>query len=645
MPCPPAEPAEPAERAKLRGAKGVPASWHEPSQPWPKRGAPESEKGVRYHEDKKGVRKYWRCDDGKQRWPICVCTPDGLCGQTADGKTRPGYASACATREDRKARYEAAKQANGGALPPWKGIREHKGKEEFVIHRGKECTTWKSDGIARPLCKCGKCFKACQRLNHEYAIGCVHNTGAKCKIETCPGVAVLQGYCATCAKRVDATALRKAEREPELQALMAQHGIERAPDDANDPSVKAGVPYAQLNQQADWAARVVLKTSNGKGGFQWYPGCRGTFEPGKAPGPCPGGGVQTHALYDFHCVRCFIASYPNDVRAINAKRYLKAKELAVREFLDATFPAYKWVFDRAFAIGVKERPDALTRTRDRILIVEIDEDSHIIEPCGKEREREAIFQRRNKNAEIVMIRFNPDAYTDLVTGQKVPSCFHVSKKENLVKVHPNHKAAWAHRLGTLANAIRMCIDESHPDYLKFLPPKEEGRAFFSFELFYDNINGMTEAQQEAKRQGRIDGYKRAANILKKEDWHGAEGEIARTGEEDPLAIVDDPDLKAVVAAKMEQRHASELSYAAEPAEKALMDALANSEPAASRAIAAEDFSAAMAALAALRAPIDRFFEEVTVNADEENKRAHRLDLLARFRAAVHKVADFSRIEG
>ena len=141
------------------------------------------------------------------------------------------------------------------------------------------------------------------------------------------------------------------------------------------------------------------------------------------------------------------------------------------------------------------------------------------------------------------------------------------------------------------------------------------------------------------------GYKRAANILKKEDWHGAEGEIARTGEEDPLAIVDDPDLRAVIEAKMAERHAKELSYTPEPAEKALMDALANSEPAASRAIAAEDFGAAMAALADLRAPIDRFFEEVTVNADEENKRAHRLDLLAAFRAAVHKVADFSRIEG
>ncbi len=141
------------------------------------------------------------------------------------------------------------------------------------------------------------------------------------------------------------------------------------------------------------------------------------------------------------------------------------------------------------------------------------------------------------------------------------------------------------------------------------------------------------------------GYKRAANILKKEDWHGAEGEIARTGEEDPLALVDDPDMKAVIDAKMSERHAKELSYTPEPAEKALMDALDTSEPAASRAIEAEDFGAAMAALAGLRGPIDRFFEEVTVNADEENKRAHRLDLLARFRAAVHKVADFSRIEG
>ena len=168
------------------------------------------------------------------------------------------------------------------------------------------------------------------------------------------------------------------------------------------------------------------------------------------------------------------------------------------------------------------------------------------------------------------------------------------------------------------------------------------------------------------------GYKRAANILKKEDWpkpsavtpaqaggplpsdataedkrdsriRGNDGdEVEHTGDEDPLDNVDDPQMREIYA---EAAKAKQLSYTPEPAEKALMDALATSEPEAAKAIEVEDFSAAMAALAGLRAPIDRFFDEVTVNADEEMKRAHRLNLLAAFRAAVHKVADFSRIEG
>ena len=141
------------------------------------------------------------------------------------------------------------------------------------------------------------------------------------------------------------------------------------------------------------------------------------------------------------------------------------------------------------------------------------------------------------------------------------------------------------------------------------------------------------------------GYKRAANILKKEDWQGIEGEIARTGEEDPLAGVDDPDLAPVIAAKMAERHEKQLSYTPEPAEKDLIEALDSAEPTAAAAVEAEDFEAAMAALASLRAPIDRFFDEVTVNDENPAKRSARLDLLARFRAAVHAVADFSRIEG
>ncbi len=110
------------------------------------------------------------------------------------------------------------------------------------------------------------------------------------------------------------------------------------------------------------------------------------------------------------------------------------------------------------------------------------------------------------------------------------------------------------------------------------------------------------------------GYKRAANILKKEDFDAGEG-------------------------------ASALSYTPEPAEKALIDALDAAAPRAAQAVEAEQFADAMAALATLRAPIDRFFEEVTVNDADANKRGSRLALLAAFRDAVHRVADFSRIEG
>ena len=151
--------------------------------------------------------------------------------------------------------------------------------------------------------------------------------------------------------------------------------------------------------------------------------------------------------------------------------------------------------------------------------------------------------------------------------------------------------------------------------------------------------------------GFRDGWEALEQVVRDEPRRATPGDWVEHFGRRLQALADlvgvDQGLKLIgeLEAKMAERHAKELSYTPEPAEKALMDALESSEPAATRAIDAEDFSGAMAALASLRAPIDRFFDEVTVNADEENKRAHRLDLLARFRAAVHQVADFSRIEG
>ncbi|QUT07328.1 glycine--tRNA ligase subunit beta [Sphingobium phenoxybenzoativorans] len=149
------------------------------------------------------------------------------------------------------------------------------------------------------------------------------------------------------------------------------------------------------------------------------------------------------------------------------------------------------------------------------------------------------------------------------------------------------------------------------------------------------------------------GYKRAANILKKENWgepetvmaDEAEQGIPQTGEEDPFVMVGQPDVADAVAKLGHADPAGALSYTPEPAEAALIAALDAAQPRAAAAVAHEDFEGAMAALATLRAPIDAFFDAVTVNDADPVKRHARLDLLARMRDAVHGVADFSRIEG
>ncbi|MGB8710864.1 MAG: glycine--tRNA ligase subunit beta [Methyloceanibacter sp.] len=69
------------------------------------------------------------------------------------------------------------------------------------------------------------------------------------------------------------------------------------------------------------------------------------------------------------------------------------------------------------------------------------------------------------------------------------------------------------------------------------------------------------------------------------------------------------------------------------------------ERAAAAAVGKEDFEAAMAAMARLRAPVDAFFDHVTVNTDDPALRENRLRLLNRIRSTTLTVADFSKIEG
>ncbi|HEY7006843.1 MAG TPA: glycine--tRNA ligase subunit beta, partial [Sphingomicrobium sp.] len=161
------------------------------------------------------------------------------------------------------------------------------------------------------------------------------------------------------------------------------------------------------------------------------------------------------------------------------------------------------------------------------------------------------------------------------------------------------------------------------------------------------VNALQAFVETPEGADLLTAYKRAANILKKENWTGPqvmssreEQGIPQTGEEDPLVLVEEPGLKEAIAEMASGQAGADL-----PEEKSLIAALDAAEPKAAAAIEKEDFTGAMAALASLRKPIDDFFDHVTVNDPDAAKRERRLNLLMRFRDAVNGVADFSRIEG
>ena len=83
----------------------------------------------------------------------------------------------------------------------------------------------------------------------------------------------------------------------------------------------------------------------------------------------------------------------------------------------------------------------------------------------------------------------------------------------------------------------------------------------------------------------------------------------------------------------------------EPAEIALNSALNKVKPEADKLFESGDYTASLKALAALKAPVDDFFDNVMVNADDAALKANRLGLLATLHQAMNRVADLSKLAG
>ncbi len=90
------------------------------------------------------------------------------------------------------------------------------------------------------------------------------------------------------------------------------------------------------------------------------------------------------------------------------------------------------------------------------------------------------------------------------------------------------------------------------------------------------------------------------------------------------------------------RHADPAGFQQDE-ERALFDAISTVAAQAVAAVKDEDFTAAMTAMARLRAPVDAFFDKVTVNAEDAKLRINRLALLSQIRSTLETVADFSKI--
>ena len=155
----------------------------------------------------------------------------------------------------------------------------------------------------------------------------------------------------------------------------------------------------------------------------------------------------------------------------------------------------------------------------------------------------------------------------------------------------------------------------------------EGDMAFSVRQADKAVQALSDFLSSAEGKNLLAGYKRAANILKAEEKK--DGRVYALDLTIPLS-------KYIGET---EKNLARLFVAAEGSDAATLfdeaDAL----------LGREDFEGAMKLLATLRQPVDAFFEHTTVNDPDPETRARRLGLLAGIRDVMHRVADFSKIEG
>jgi len=176
--------------------------------------------------------------------------------------------------------------------------------------------------------------------------------------------------------------------------------------------------------------------------------------------------------YDGYCMRCFIHDPANADKPVF--RNYKTKEIDVVQRVKSVFPDVSWIHDKKVENGCsKRRPDLFLDMGSHVIVVEIDEYQHRDYDPSCVNKRLMELSKDVGHRPLVVIRFNPDDYTN-EDGTRVPSCWGATAIGH-VRVRPCKKEEWTRRVDALNDEIR------------FWTTHEVGKTVEVVQLFYDKM--------------------------------------------------------------------------------------------------------------------------------------------------------------
>ncbi len=161
--------------------------------------------------------------------------------------------------------------------------------------------------------------------------------------------------------------------------------------------------------------------------------------------------------YQGYCYRCFINIFPDN----QIIRNHKTKERAVADYIREKFTDLTIILDKRIQDGCSSRrPDIFIDLGEYTLVIEIDENQHQAYDCTCENKRLMELFRDAGSRPMVMIRFNPDDYTNH-KNEKVTSCWGYTKDKGLCTIKKTKQKEWQNRLDILQQHIRhVCENRS-----------------------------------------------------------------------------------------------------------------------------------------------------------------------------------------